>query len=49
MATHSSIFSQRIPWTDEPDKKLDTTEATQHQHTEAVMDINEMILKLTRK
>ena len=49
MATHSSIFAWRIPWTDEPGTKLDTTEATQHQHAEAVMAINEMILKLTRR
>ena len=37
MATHSSILSCRIPWTEEPDglpsmgfKELDMTEATEH-------------------
>ena len=37
MATHSSIFAWRIPWTEEPGgygsqsrKELDTTEATWH-------------------
>ena len=37
MATHSSIFTWRIPWTEEPDglqsggcKELDTTERLKH-------------------
>ena len=41
MATHSSIFVWRIPWTEEPGrlhspqahKESDTTEVTQHAHT----------------
>ena len=40
MATHSSILSQRIPWTEEPGgyslwdhKELDTTEVTCHPLT----------------
>ena len=40
MATHSSILSWRIPWTEEPGgllsmglQELDTTETTKHTHT----------------
>ena len=42
MATHSSILAWRIPWTEEPGRlqsigsELDTTEATEHAHTECV-------------
>ena len=39
MATHSSILTRRIPWTEEPGglqskgcKELDMTEATEHTH-----------------
>ena len=44
MATDSSIYAWKIPWTEEPGsysswgcKELDTTEATQHAHTYSVM------------
>ena len=43
MATHSSIFARKIPWTKEPGglqsvhrvcKELDTTEVTEHKQKE---------------
>ena len=44
MATHSSILSQRIPWTEEPDglqskgsQKTGHNRATTHTHTQRVM------------
>ena len=33
MGTHSSILAWEIPWTEEPVKELDTTEAT-HTHVQ---------------
>ena len=42
-ATHFSILAWRIPWTEEPgglqftdSKESDTTEATEHAHTQAM-------------
>ena len=33
MATHSSILAWRIPWTEEPGGRVDTTEQLTHTHT----------------
>ena len=45
MATHSSLLTQRIPWTEEPrglqgHKQLDMTEATQHTSEVQLYRIN---------
>ena len=49
MATHSSILSWRIPWTEEPAdyspwgcKESDTTEATYHTHKEKHTDRSQL-------
>ena len=45
MATQSSIFAWKIPWTEEPwgHKELDTTEATQHACMHSAYKLNKLL------
>ena len=51
MATHSSIFAWRIPWTEEPGglvhkggKELDMTEVSEHARTADLLGSHEYLI-----